>query len=43
MSKKLYNEIPSLNLEDFTKGTAETKAQFVKELGEAYIILALLP
>ncbi|WP_375580318.1 2-oxoglutarate and iron-dependent oxygenase domain-containing protein [Marivirga tractuosa] len=36
MSKKLYNEIPSLNLEDFTNGTAETKAQFVKELGEAY-------
>lgn len=36
MSKRLYNEIPSLNLEDFTNGTAETKAQFVKELGEAY-------
>jgi isopenicillin N synthase-like dioxygenase len=36
MSKKLYNEIPSLNLENFTNGTEETKAQFVKELGEAY-------
>ncbi|MGM0580586.1 MAG: isopenicillin N synthase family dioxygenase [Bacteroidota bacterium] len=36
MSKKLYDEIPSLNLEDFTNGTEETKAQFVKELGEAY-------
>lgn len=36
MSKKLYDEIPSLNLEDFTTGTAETKAQFVKDLGEAY-------
>jgi len=36
MSKKLYDEIPSLNLEDFTNGTAETKKQFVKDLGEAY-------
>lgn len=36
MNNELYNEIPSLNLEDFTKGNSESKAQFVKELGAAY-------
>lgn len=36
MSKKLYNEIPSLNLEDFTNGNADSKQKFVEELGQAY-------
>jgi len=33
---ELYNEIPSLDLHDFTKGSPEKKAAFVKELGDAY-------
>ncbi|EAY27785.1 isopenicillin N synthase family dioxygenase [Microscilla marina] len=36
MSEKLYDEIPSLDLADFTSGDASKKAQFVKDLGEAY-------
>lgn len=32
----LFDEIPSLDLADFTSGNAEQKAQFVKKLGEAY-------
>lgn len=32
----LFDEIPSLDLADFTSGTAEQKAAFVKKLGEAY-------
>lgn len=32
----LFDEIPSLDLADFTSGTAEQKATFVKKLGEAY-------
>ncbi len=33
---KLYDEIPSLDLDDFVKGSPEKKMQFVKALGEAY-------
>ncbi len=36
MSDKLYNEIPSLNLKDFTDGSEDEKKQFVKDLGNAY-------
>ncbi|WP_215225901.1 isopenicillin N synthase family dioxygenase [Echinicola shivajiensis] len=36
MSDILYNEIPSLDLADFTTGDANTKAAFVKKLGDAY-------
>ena len=36
MSEKLYDEIPSLDLADFTSGNESKKAQFVKDLGEAY-------
>lgn len=32
----LFDEIPSLDLADFTSGTPEKKAAFVKKLGEAY-------
>lgn len=32
----LFDEIPSLDLADFTSGTPEQKAEFVKRLGEAY-------
>ena len=31
-----YDKIPSLDLADFTSGTAEQKKQFVQELGQAY-------
>jgi len=31
-----FKNIPSIDLADFTKGDAEKKAQFVKQLGEAY-------
>jgi len=36
MSDILYNEIPSLDLADFTSGDAEKKTEFVRKLGEAY-------
>lgn len=36
MSEKLYDEIPSLDLADFTSGDASKKAKFVQELGDAY-------
>lgn len=36
MSNKLYNEIPSLDLSDFTEGSASDKKQFVNDLGNAY-------
>lgn len=36
MSEILYNEIPSLDLADFTSGDAKKKQQFVEKLGEAY-------
>ncbi len=36
MSNKLYNEIPSLDLKDFTEGSETDKQQFVKDLGNAY-------
>ncbi len=36
MSTKLYDEVPSLDLADFTSGNPETKAAFVQALGEAY-------
>ena len=32
----LFDEIPSLDLADFTSGTAEQKAAFVKKLSDAY-------
>ncbi|MBI1301084.1 MAG: isopenicillin N synthase family oxygenase [Alphaproteobacteria bacterium] len=32
----LYQEVPSLDLADFTSGNAEKKASFVQQLGEAY-------
>jgi isopenicillin N synthase-like dioxygenase len=36
MSEILYKEIPSLDLADFTSGDTTKKAQFVKQLGEAF-------
>jgi len=36
MSEKLFDEIPSLDLADFTNGTPEQKQAFVEALGEAY-------
>lgn len=36
MSEILFNEVPSLDLADFTSGDAEKRAQFVKKLGDAY-------
>ncbi|TRX55577.1 isopenicillin N synthase family oxygenase [Fulvivirga sp. M361] len=36
MDQRLYEEIPSLDLNDFTKGSEEQRTRFVKELGEAY-------
>lgn len=36
MSEILYNEIPSLDLSDFTSGDASQKAAFVHKLGDAY-------
>jgi isopenicillin N synthase-like dioxygenase len=32
----LFDEIPSLDLADFTAGNPEKKAEFVRKLGEAY-------
>lgn len=36
MENKLYSEIPSLDLNDFTGGDPEKRAGFVRDLGEAY-------
>jgi len=36
MSEILFDEIPSLDLADFTSGDAERRARFVKQLGDAY-------
>ena len=36
MSEKLFDEIPSLDLADFTSGNPEKKQAFVDALGEAY-------
>jgi len=36
MSAKLYDEIPSLDLADFTGGDPEKKATFIQTLGDAY-------
>jgi isopenicillin N synthase-like dioxygenase len=36
MKDILYDEIPSLDLSAFTKGSSESKAKFVDELGTAY-------
>lgn len=36
MSEILFDTIPSLDLHDFTQGTPEQRAQFVRELGQAY-------
>lgn len=36
MAEILYDEVPSLDLADFTSGDATRKAKFVKELGNAY-------
>lgn len=35
-SQELYDEIPSLDLADFTSGDAVRKAQFVQQLGSAF-------
>ncbi len=36
MAQILFDEIPSLDLADFTSGNPEKKKQFVEKLGEAY-------
>ena len=36
MEKALYDKIPSLDLSDFTEGTAQQKSAFVRSLGDAY-------
>ena len=36
MMEILYDEVPSLDLADFTNGTPEQKERFVQELGDAY-------
>ena len=36
MTDNIYNEVPSLDLADFTSGDAVKKAAFVQELGAAY-------
>jgi isopenicillin N synthase-like dioxygenase len=36
MSEILYDEIPSLDLADFTSGSPESKQAFVEKLGQAY-------
>ena len=36
MNEKLYDQIPSLDLADFTHGNKEKKSAFVRALGEAY-------
>jgi isopenicillin N synthase-like dioxygenase len=36
MTAKLYDEIPSVDLNDFLSGDADKKQQFVNKLGEAY-------
>lgn len=36
MTQKLYNEIPSLDLEHFISGSSEEKENFVQDLGAAY-------
>lgn len=36
MEDKLYDEVPSLNLHDFTEGDDATKLKFCQDLGEAY-------
>ncbi|MCC9136603.1 isopenicillin N synthase family dioxygenase [Pontibacter silvestris] len=36
MSEILFDEVPSLDLADFTSGDAERRAKFVKQLGDAY-------
>ncbi len=36
MSERLYEEIPSLDLQDFTDGDISKKSKFVADLGDAY-------
>ncbi|MCC5919942.1 MAG: isopenicillin N synthase family oxygenase [Cyclobacteriaceae bacterium] len=36
MNTILYDEVPSLDLADFTSGSPEAKAKFVEDLGKAY-------
>ena len=36
MSEHLYDEVPSLDLADFTSGDSEKKQAFVDALGAAY-------
>ena len=36
MSGKLYDEVPSLDLSDFTGGDEQRKSKFVQDLGQAY-------
>ncbi|MFC2186539.1 isopenicillin N synthase family dioxygenase [Peijinzhouia sedimentorum] len=42
MADKLFEEIPSLDLNDFTKGTPDQKAEFVRKLGEAYTSIGFI-
>ena len=35
-TEELYNEIPSLDLADFTSGDPDKKARFVQDLGRAF-------
>ena len=35
-TEELYNEIPSLDLADFTSGDPDRKANFVQDLGRAF-------
>ena len=36
MAERLYDEIPSLDLNDFVRGDEDRKMKFVRDLGEAY-------
>lgn len=36
MAEVLFDEIPSLDLTDFTRGSSEQRNKFVRDLGEAY-------
>lgn len=36
MTTKLYDEVPSLDLADFTSGSDEARRKFVSDLGQAY-------
>lgn len=42
MSERVYNEIPSLDLHDFTRGDENLKKSFVAELGKAYEVIGFI-